>query len=448
MAAPTVFDSLASFAGDGVNPAGTGSSLTIRLSTHAVDDFLLIFLPKTGIATWTVPPGYLPVDQRGVGTSTNGIHGSWFARKIVSGDTLPLSNPVCTLNATVTRAAACLTIRGGDLEGIFVTPNYGARGFGTGTANPVHPPNQTTLFPEMLIIQGYGSRAATNAPDPSGYTQDEEVIVSGTLVMNVSHKTVADQNTALTNQDASPTSGARWVAGLLCIPSIDYPYYRSGSQATTASGTSVTPTKPAGTTNSDARGNKDVMVITLEGSGSTTLAMTDTSLWNLISTWSTTTSGGGSTVAKFWCYATASPNMQGTRTGTGEISACVTTYYNCDQTNPIGNSNVRQNASSTTSTWDALTRSNTKVVIQSTCVADGTPTFTLPADWAERMDGLGICCGDHTYNAIGDSASVSFTLSTASPTAVGLVEIVGLASVEPPPPEAEGFPFIGGGYYG
>lgn len=431
MAFPTVFDSLAT------NPGGTGSTLTVNLSTHAVDDILAIFLPKTGNAAWTVPAGWLAVDQRSVGTASTGVHGSWFVRKVLSGDSLPLADPVCTLGATVTRTAACLTVRGGDLEGIFVTPNYGARGFSTGTSNPVRPPTVINPAPEMLVIHGYGSRTATNAPDPSGYTQDEEVVISGTLVMNVSHKEVADQNTTHNNQDASPTSGVRWVAGILCIPSRDYPYYRAGSQATTASGTSVTPIKPTGTTNSDVRGNKDVMVITVEGSGSTTLAMADTGLWNEVGgVWSGTTSGGGSSVKKFWCYATATPNMQATRTGTGEISACVTTYYNVHQTSPIGAFDADARASSTISTWDTITRGTDRAVVQATCVADAVPTFNSPNAWIERMDGLGISCADQTYNAAGTSVTNNFVLSSASPTLVGLLELKGLDQ-GPPPTAAE-----------
>lgn len=424
MAAATVVDS------EPTNPGAPGTSITPVLPTHAVNDGIVIWIPNTGNVLWAGnPTGWNRVDQRAVGTSANGIVGTWLWRRVVSGDSLPLANPLCSLGATVTRHAHAVTVRGADLEGMFTLPAYGARGFATGTANPIRPPSVTTLAPEMLVLIGYGQRSATNAPDQSGYTQAEELITSGTLVSNLSYKTVADQNTVLTNQDASPTSGARWAAGILCIPSIDYPYYRSGSQATTASGTSVTPVKPTGTTNSDVRGNADIMIATVEGAGSTTLAATDGTLWTAIGTWSTTTSGGGSTIKKFWAKATATPNMQFTRTGTGEISACITTYYNCHQTTPIGNANVQQNVSSTTSTWPALTRSQTKVLITASCVADGVPTFTSPSGWTERMDGLGITCSDQIYDAGGSAASASFTLSTASPTACGLVEIVGLASV-------------------
>lgn len=424
MAAATVFASAVS------NPGGTGSTLTVTLSTHAADDILLIYVAVTGNVTWTVPSGWTLLDQRTVGTSSTGIVGTWFWRKVLSGDSIPLTNPACTLGATVTRAAICQTIRGADREGPFTLPEYGARGFATGTANPVRPPTVVTSAPDMLVIHGYGSRTATNAPDPTNYTQIQEVIISGTIVLNSAQRTIAAQQTSLASQDASPSGGVRWTAGIVCIPSPDYPYYRSGAQATTASGTSVTPTKPTGTVASDINGNKDVMIATVEGSGATTLAATDGALWTEIGgVWTGTTSGGGSSVKKFWCYATATPNMQFTRTGTGEISACITTYHNCHQTNPIGNFDADARATSTTSTWDAITRANTKTVVQATCVADGVPTFTSPAGWIERMDGLGISCSDQTYDAAGSSASASFTLSATNPTLVGLLELKGIQSV-------------------
>lgn len=421
MADPFVFDSALT------NPGGTGSTLTVTLSTHAVDDVLLIFLPKTGNAAWTVPAGYSPVDQRSVGTSSNGVHGSWFARKIVSGDTLPLANPVCSLGATVTRVAACLTIRNADLEGIFVLPEWGARGFGTGTSNPVSPPDLTTLAPGMLVISGYGQRAATNAPDPSGYTQDEEAVISGTLVMNVAHKTVADQNTALTNQDASPTSGARWVAGLLCIPSADYPYYRSGSQALQANNTLVTGTLPSGTSSSDWRGNKDLIRAIVQAAGDNIgIAPSVPADWTEVTGQATNTSGNGTTVRVYYTLYDGSANLGFTRPTAGEIAVQLTTYRNTHQTAPISNVNIRQNASSTTSTWDALTRVKGKSTVSAFCVADATPTFTAPSGWTERMDGNGIVCADQVFNATGSTASAAFTLSSASPTAVGLAEIAGI----------------------
>lgn len=229
MAAPTMFNAAVS------NPGGTGSTITVTLSTHAVGDILFIHIFNTGNVLWAGnPAGWSRIDQRTVGTASNGIVGSWFFHKVVTADSPPLSSPVFTLGATVTRAAICRTVRGADLEGPFTLPEYGARGFGTGTANPIRPPSVTTLAPEMLVLNCYGQRAATTAPEPSGYTQDQEVIISGTLVVNASSKTVADQNTVLSNQDASPTSGVRWAGATVCIPSPDYPYYRSSAQATVA----------------------------------------------------------------------------------------------------------------------------------------------------------------------------------------------------------------------
>jgi hypothetical protein len=200
------------------NPGSTGSTLTVSLAAHAADDILVNYLAKTGNAAWTVPAGWNLLDQRIVGTSSNGIVGTWFWRRVLSGDTLPLTNPVCTLGATVTRAAISRAIRGADLTGIFTSFIWAARAFATGTANPIRPPNVTTVTAEMLILHCYGQRSATNAPDPSGYTQDQEIIISGNLVLNASRKVENVANTLLSNQDASPTSGARWAAGIVCIP--------------------------------------------------------------------------------------------------------------------------------------------------------------------------------------------------------------------------------------
>lgn len=424
MAAPTVFNAVTT------NPGGTGSTITVNLSTHAVGDILYINVINTGNTLWTGnPTGWSRLDQRTVGTSSNGIVGTWLYRRIVSGDTLPLASPVCTLGATVTRAATCRTVRGADLEGIFTLPEWGARGFSTGTANPIRPPTVTTLAPDMLILHCYGQRAATNAPDPANYTQDQEIIISGTLVLNASSRTVLDQQTVLSNQDASPTSGARWVAGIVCIPSPDYPYYRSSTQATVASGTTVTPALPAGTTATDVNGNKDLIIATVEAAGNNIAIAPNTPAdWTEITGFSDNTSGDGTTVRKYWALYDGTLDRQFNRPTNGELSVYLNTYHNCHQTVPVGAVNKRQNASSTTSTWDALSRTNTKVTMNATCVADATPTFTSPSGWTERMDGLGMTCCDQSFNATGLTPSASFTLSSASPTLVGLIELIGVAS--------------------
>jgi len=428
VANPTVFNAIAT------NPGGTGSTITVTLSTHAVGDLLIIYVANTGNVLWTGnPTGWSRIDQRTVGTSTNGIVGTWLWRKVVSGDTLPLTNPQCTLGATVTRLATCRTIRGADLESPFVTPNYGQRGFSTGTSNPARPPTVVTSAPEMLALHCYGSRAATNAPDPSGYTADAEAIASGTLVINAASQVIADQNTSLSNQDASPTSGARWASGIICIPSKDYPYSRAGSQGSQLNGTSVNVTLPTGTTSSDVNGNKDLIIATVEAVGTAPSPNSPGDWTEVGGAWSGTTSGGATTIRKYWALYDGSIDARFNRTGSGEISACLTTYYNCHQTAPVGLSDADARASSTTSTWDAVSRSFTHSLVQATCVADAVPTFTAPAGWTERMDGLGIACADQTFNATGSTASASFTLSTASPTLVGLVEIkspTGVGSID------------------
>lgn len=423
MAFASVFDSTAT------NPGGTGSTITVALPTHAVGDIIYISIGNTGNTLWTGnPTGWNRVQQVQVGTATNGLVGTFFWRKIVSGDTLPLANPVFALGATVTREAFARTVRGSDLEGPFTLPEWSARAYNTGTANPVRPGTITTPAPEGLILLDYFQRSSTNAPDQSGYTQDEEIIISGTLVGNATEKTVADQRTTLTNQDASPTSGVRWVAGIACIPSPDYVYYRAGTAALTASGTSATPNLPTGTSSSDNRGNKDLIVATIEVAGTPTISPNTPADWTEIAGWATTTSGNGSTIKKYWTLYDGTVDRQFNRSTTGEIYVYLSTYRNTRQTNPIGSTATQQNASSTSSAWPSMARSATKATIQATCIADGVPTYTAPATWVERNDGNGTTCADQSFDAVGTVSSASFTLSTASPTAAGLLEIESVSS--------------------
>lgn len=213
MAAPTIRDSTPT------NPGGTGSTITVLLPTHAAGDVIYTAIGNTGNATWAGnPANWLRVDQRTIGTSANGLVGSLFRRRVLAGDTLPLTNPLFTLGATVTRQAFSVSIDGAFEENAFTHPSWGAHAFATGTANPIRPPVIITPTLDALILHFYFQRTATNAPDPSTYTQNEEIIISGTLVGNATSKTVAAQGTSLSNQDASPTSGARWSTGIIAIP--------------------------------------------------------------------------------------------------------------------------------------------------------------------------------------------------------------------------------------
>lgn len=426
MATPTTVASVVT------NPGGTGSNIVPTLPSHQAGDVIEIFVGKTGNVSWTAPSGWTIKHQSIIGTSSNGTVGTLLHRRVLSTDTLPLPSPTCNLGATVTRAAIALTKRGADIESVYNSPSWAATSTTTGTANPVRPLSVTTPAPEMLAHHYYCQRAATNAPEPTGYTEDQQVIISGTLVLNVSEKNVADQQTVLSNQDASPTSGARWVGMISCTPSADYPYYRSGSQATVANGTSVDPVLPTGTSSSNSYGTKDLVIATIEAAGNNINIQPNTPAdWTEITGFATNTSGNGTTVRKYWALYDGSLDDVFTRPTNGELSVCLTTYYNVHQTTPIGAVNIRQNASSTTSTWDALTRTTVRCAMQATCVADGTPTFTVAAGWTERMDGLGISCADQTFNATGSTASASFTLNSASPTAVGLVEIINASASVP-----------------
>lgn len=427
MANATVFDSTLT------NPGGTGSTITVTLPTHAVGDEIRISIGNTGNTLWTGnPAGWERINQSQVGTASNGLVGTWFRHKVVSGDTLPLTNPTFTLGATVTRMAIARSIRGADLEGINLLAEWSARAFNTGTSNPIRPTAVTTPAPEMLVIVDYFQRAATNAPEQSGYTQDEEIIISGTLVGNGSQKVNANQQTLLSSQDASPTSGARWVAGIMCIPSPDYVYYRSGSQALTASGTSATPSLPTGTSSSDNRGNKDLIVATIEAAGTPTISPQVGADWTEITGWATTTSGNGTTIKKYWTLYDGSVNPQFNRSTTGEIFVYLSTYRNTDQSNPIGAVAVQQNASAASSAFPALSRTESKSTVQITCIANGTPTFTAPTGWTEKNDSNGVTCADQAFNAVASVSSASFTLSTADATAAGAMEILSVAGVAPP----------------
>ena len=424
MANPTVFDSTLT------NPGGTGSTITAILSTHAVGDIVYICVGNTGNTLWTGnPAGWTRIQQVQVGTSANGLLGTWFWHKVVSGDSLPLTNPTFTLGATVSRIAVARTIRGSDIESPFLLTEWGSRAYNIGTANPVRPAVIATNAPEMLVLHDYFQRAATNAPDPTGYTQDEEIVISGTLVGNASEKNVANQATTISNQDASPTSGVRWVAGIIAIPSPDYVYYRAGSQALTASGTSATPTLPTGTSASDNRGNRDLIIATIECAGTPTISPQVGGDWTQITGWNTTTSGNGSTVRKYWALYDGSINTQFNRSTTGEIFVYLSTYRNTDQSSPIGSLTVQQNTSSSTPPFPSLTRSGTKSTVQITGVADATPAWSPPAPWLERNDSNGLSCADQPYNATGSVTGANFSLSAAGPTATGTMEIVSVSGV-------------------
>lgn len=409
------------------NPGGTGSTITVTLPTHAAGDIIYISIGNTGNVLWTGnPAGWNRIQQAQVGTAANGLVGTFFWRRVLSGDSLPLASPVFTLGATVTRMAIARSVRAADLEGPFTLPEWTARAYNTGTSNPVRPGTITTPAPEGLILLDYFQRAATNAPDQSGYTQDEEIIISGTLVGNATNKTVADQRTALTNQDASPTSGVRWVAGIICVPSPDYVYYRSGTSAL-VTGTSATPALPAGTSASDNRTNKDLIVATVECAGTPTISPNTGADWTPLTDWSTTTSGNGSTVRKWWAHYDGSVDPRFNRSTSGEIYVYLSVYRNTDQSSPIGAITTQQNASGTSSAFPAMVRSQTKSTVQITCIADAVPTYTSPSPWTERNDGNGTTCADQSFNAGSTVGSQSFTLSTASPTVAGQLEIFSLA---------------------
>lgn len=217
------------------NPGGTGSSIVPTLSTHAANDIIEIWIGKTGNVAWTAPAGWTRRHQGIVGTSSNGIVGTLIYRLVLPSDILPLPDPTCNLGATVTRGAIALTKRGADISGIYVSPQWAATGIATGSANPIRPPTITTLTSDALVHHYYCQRAATGAPEPSGYAQNDQIVISGTMVINVSERNVAALGTVLSNQDVSPTSGARWAGVITATPIampelIGRPYGRFGQR--------------------------------------------------------------------------------------------------------------------------------------------------------------------------------------------------------------------------
>ncbi len=186
---------------------------------HAVGDVIKIWVGNTGVTAWSAPAGWATRQQTASsGTASTGVIGTLLYRRILSGDSLPLPSPTCNLGATVTRGAIAFIERGANIDGVYTSPAWSAFGFATGTTNPVRPATITTVTPDMLVNIYYAQRAATNAPEQTSYTQTQEIVISGTLVLNVSQRNVVASGTALSNQDASPTSGARWVAMISGTP--------------------------------------------------------------------------------------------------------------------------------------------------------------------------------------------------------------------------------------
>jgi hypothetical protein len=179
-----------------------------------------IWVANTGVTTWSAPAGWTTRQQTpSSGTASTGVIGTLLYHKVVAGDTLPLSSPTCNLGATVTRAAIAFIKRGANVDNVYTDTAWSAfNGTAAGTVNPIRPATVTTVTADMLVNVYYVQKAATNAPEQSGYAQTQEVVISGTLVANVSQKNVSVSGTSLSNQDASPTSGARWVGMIGCTP--------------------------------------------------------------------------------------------------------------------------------------------------------------------------------------------------------------------------------------
>lgn len=400
-------------------PSGTSTTIAIGLTSlsYQEDDVIEIQVGWKGNQAPTILTGWTHRFTNTTGTAANGCgQGLWWRRV---GPSETISDPTLTIGTTAVerRAVACV-YRGADIDNPANTFWQKQQTVGN-SASPT-PPAITTLAPNYLLAHYVTCRGNSAITPPTGYTEQQDSAEGTTICVNVSTK---EQATAASiSGQAASISSNRWVAAIIAIPSPDYPYFRSQTSQT-ATATSITGTLPTGTTAADFYGRKDLIIATVESPG-TAPSPNVPADWTSIATWETTTSGGATTVRQYWALYDGSIDPQFNRTGSGEISLNLSTYRNPHQTSPIGNVNVRQNASSTTSTWDALTRSSTKSTVAAMCVADGTPSYTAPAGWTEREDGFGMTCADQIFEDGGSTASASFTLSTASPTAVGLVEIL------------------------
>lgn len=405
-------------------PAGTGTTITITLPSHQEDDILIIQAGWKGNQAPTSLSGWTNWFTNTTGTATTGCgQGVWW-RRVNPSETV--SNPTLTIGATaVERRAIAYCIRGADIDNPANTFWLRQQTVGN-SANPT-PPGITTVAPNYLLLHLVTCRGNSGVTPPTGYNEEQDSAEGTTICTEGSTITQATAAT-VSNQQATITSG-RWIAAIIAIPSPDYPYFRSQT-STTATATSVTGTLPTGTTATDLYGRKDLIIATVEAAGTAPTPNVGAD-WTEIATWTTTTSGGATSVGQYWALYDGSISLQFNRSGSGEISLNLSTYRNPHQTTPIGNVNVRQNASSTTSTWDALTRAATKSTVIAVCVADGVPTYSPPAGWIEREDGLGMSGADQIFEDTGSTASASFTLSTASPTAVGLVEVRSHAGTAP-----------------
>lgn len=403
-------------------PSGTGTTITIGLTSlgYQEDDVIEIQVGWKGNQAPTTLTGWTHRFTNTTGTASNGLgQGTWWKRV---GPSETISDPVLTIGATaVERRAIAYCIRGADIDNPANT--FWQKQQTVGNSATPTPPAITTLAPNYLLLHLVSCRGNSAITPPTGYNEEQDTAEGTTICTEGSTKTQATAG-SVSGQAASISSN-RWVAAIIGIPSPDYPYFRSQTSAT-ATATNVTPALPTGTTNADFYGRKDLLLLTAEAPGDTPTPNTPGD-WTEI--WSTTTSGGATNVKKWWTLYDGSVDTRVNRATSGEISVQLCTYRNPHQTSPIGNVNVRQNASSTTSTWDALTRSFTKSTVNASCVADGVPAYTSPASWTERSDGNGITTSDQIFEDTGSTASASFTLGTASPTAVGLVEIKSWAGV-------------------
>lgn len=409
-----------SFAESVTAPAGTGTTLVPTIPSHQEDDVLILQAGWKGNQAPTALTGWTLYFSQATGTATTGCgQGVWW-RRVGVGETV--TSPTLTIGTTaVERRGIVYCIRGADIDN--PSNSFWQKQQTVGNSATPTPPSITTLAPNYLLLHLVTCRGNSAVTPPTGYNEEQDTAEGTTICVEGSTKTQTTA-AAVSGQAATITSN-RWVAAIIAIPSPDYPYFRSQT-STTATATSVTGTLPTGTTAADFYGRKDLIIATVQAAGGSaiTVAPSVPADWTEITSWNGNTSGDGTKVKKYWALYDGSISLQFTRSTSGEIAVCLTTYRNAHQTTPIGNVTAKGNASSTTSAWDTQSRSATKSTVTATCIADGTPNYTSPTDWTECADGNGITVANRTFESDGQTDSAAFTLSVASPTAVGLVEVL------------------------
>lgn len=423
-------------------PTGTGTTIpNIALDTHQEDDILVIHAGWKGNQAPTVLTDWTHWFTNATGTATNGCGQGWWWRRVGPGETV--SSPTLTLGGTaVERKAISYRIRGADIDN--PANGFWLKQQTVGNSTTPTPPGITTLEPNYLIIHGVTCRGNSGVTPPTGYTEEEDLPEGTILCVEGSSKV---QATAVTlSGQAAAISSNRWVAAIIAIPSKDYVKFRSQTSQTASGVTQITGTAPTGVTNDDFYDQADGLLAIVKAAGAgVNITAQDGAQWTKLTDFDREISGTD-TVALFEAHAQATNNWQFNRPSSGNIALQLIALRNVHQTDFIGNLHSRQN-SGTPAPWDAQNRQNTKSTVYGIIAADADTNnvHTAPSGYTERSDGAGIGICDQVFESGGATPSASWTTTNAV-NVTGLVEILSVSGVAAA--VDEGFPYIGGGYYG